>query len=388
MSGLTPDAINKLQLFLGAVKKNPDIFYLPELKFFKDFVESYGGTIPPRSANSDPPRTQKPTETPEPSAPEEESEESDLELDNTGVISEPDPEEPIPDVAMDVEVSEENIDKSNEKKREAIHAYNDGKYEEAVAAYTEAITLNPSSALLYAKRGQCYLQLSKPNATIRDCTVALRINPDSAAAYKFRGRAYRLLGKWGEAAVDLRSAAKIDFDEQTDEWLKEVTPNARKLEEHQRKYERKRAERELKERQERVRKAREEHAKAAASAPQPEAEFDLGGAGGGPPGGIPADLLDMFNDPEIKSAFKDPEFIAAFSDITSNPANIAKYQNNPKMMAFFAKISSKMGGFGGMPGGMGGFPGGMGGFPGGMGGFPGGMGGGTPPGGPDDIGLD
>lgn len=87
MSGLTPDAINKLQLFLGAVKKNPDIFYLPELKFFKDFVESYGGTIPPRSANSDPPRTQKPTETPEPSAPEEESEESDLELDNTGVIS-------------------------------------------------------------------------------------------------------------------------------------------------------------------------------------------------------------------------------------------------------------------------------------------------------------
>ena len=80
-------------------------------------------------------------------------------------------------------------------------------------------------SLLYAKRGQCYLQLQKPNACIRDCTNALKINPDNAAAYKFRGRAHRLLGHWLEAAQDLRSASKIDFDEQVDEWLKEVTPN-------------------------------------------------------------------------------------------------------------------------------------------------------------------
>ncbi|KAL1459125.1 hypothetical protein WDU94_011132 [Cyamophila willieti] len=154
-------------------------------------------------------------------------------MDNTSIVLtrlNPDPEEPIPDVATEQEVSEENVDKSNDKKREAIHAYNDAKYEEAVNAYTEAISLNPISALLYAKRGQAYLQLSKPNACIRDCTVALKINPDSAAAYKFRGRAYRLLGKWEEAARDLRNACKIDFDEQADEWLKEVTPNVKRFE--------------------------------------------------------------------------------------------------------------------------------------------------------------
>lgn len=81
------------------------------------------------------------------------------------------------------------------------------------------------SALLYAKRGQCYLKISKPNACIRDCTRALMINPDCAPAYKFRGRAHRLLGHWEEAAQDLRNACKIDFDEQADEWLREVTPN-------------------------------------------------------------------------------------------------------------------------------------------------------------------
>lgn len=81
------------------------------------------------------------------------------------------------------------------------------------------------SALLYAKRGQCYLLSSKPVACIRDCTRAVEINPDCAPAYKFRGRAHRLLGHWEEAAKDLRNACKIDFDEQADEWLREVTPN-------------------------------------------------------------------------------------------------------------------------------------------------------------------
>lgn len=81
------------------------------------------------------------------------------------------------------------------------------------------------SALLFAKRGQCFLKLNKPNACIRDCSRALEINPDNAAAYKFRGRAHRLLGEWEDAARDLRNACKIDFDEQADEWLREVTPN-------------------------------------------------------------------------------------------------------------------------------------------------------------------
>ena len=35
----------------------------------------------------------------------------------------------------------------------------------------------------------------------------------------------RLLGHFGQAAKDLRTACKLDFDEVADEWLKEVTPN-------------------------------------------------------------------------------------------------------------------------------------------------------------------
>merc|ERR1719482_711572 len=105
----------------------------------------------------------------------------------------------------------------------------------------------------------CYLKIS-PQATaacVKDCSRAIQLNPDNAAAYKWRGRAQRLLGNFAEAAKDLSTACKIDFDEQADEWLKEVQPNAKKLAEHHRKKERKAAEKELKDRQDRVKKAKE-----------------------------------------------------------------------------------------------------------------------------------
>ena len=62
------------------------------------------------------------------------------------------------------------------------------------------------------------IRSSKP----QDCTRAIQLNPDNAAAYKWRGRAQRLLGNFAEAAKDLSTACKIDFDEQADEWLKQV----------------------------------------------------------------------------------------------------------------------------------------------------------------------
>merc|ERR1712200_166301 len=121
----------------------------------------------------------------------------------------------------------------------------------------------------FAKRGTCYLKMKKLKACIRDCTRAIELNPDNAGAHKFRGRAHRLLGNFKEAATDLRTACKIDFDEQADEWLREVTPNAKKLEEHERKRQRKKEEKELWEKKERIRKAKEAR-EAAAKAAQEE----------------------------------------------------------------------------------------------------------------------
>eukprot|EP00095_Tigriopus_kingsejongensis_P011319 snap_masked-scaffold1444_size41037-processed-gene-0.1 protein:Tk11319 transcript:snap_masked-scaffold1444_size41037-processed-gene-0.1-mRNA-1 annotation:"hsc70-interacting protein" len=150
----------------------------------------------------------------------------DCQLKSQHCIAAPDEDPPqeMGDAAK-VEISEEEQDKFGEKRGEALAAFSEGQWDQAIDLFTQAVLLNPQNAVVFAKRGASFLKLKKPKACIRDCDRAIELNPDSAPAYKNRGRAHRLLGNFVEAARDLRQACKIDFDEQTDEWLKEVTPN-------------------------------------------------------------------------------------------------------------------------------------------------------------------
>jgi len=377
-------ALDQLKGFITLCRSKPEVLHNPELTFFSEYLLTMGATLPPKpeevekEQQKEEPKGAAKEQEPE-AAMEVESEESDVELDMEGVIGDTSQDESheMGD-ASKKEMTDQEMESFDEKRSEAMQSFSEGEWDKAVGLFTEAIKLNPNSAAMFAKRGTCFLKLSPPapKACVRDCCRAIELNPDNAAAYKFRGRANRLLGNFTEAAKDLSTACKIDFDEQADEWLKEVQPNAKKLAEHNRKKERTAAEKDLKERQDRVKKAKEAREKAAKE--QQDQEPDMGGMGGGMGGmGGMGGLGGLLNDPEMMAAFSDPEVATAFKDISSNPANIMKYQNNPKVMALVTKMASKMGGPGGMPGmggGMGGFPG-MGGM-GGLGGMFGGMGGG------------
>lgn len=373
-ASLPKAAIDQLKGFITLCKAKPEVLHNPDLAFFHEYLDSLGANIPPKPRVEPNPEFKQDPKSPPP-APEEEmeveSEESDVELDMEGVIAEPDPEtEHEMGDPTKKEMSDEEMEKFDEKRSEAMSTFSEGEWEKAIEMFTEAIKLNPNSAAMFAKRGAAYIKLQKPNACVRDCTRAIELNPDNAGAYKFRGRAHRLLGNFTEAAKDLATACKIDFDEQADEWLKEVQPNAKKLMEHQRKKERKETEKALAEKKARIQKAREAREAAAKKEAENPQDDDMGGLGG------------LFNDPEMMAAFSDPEVAAAFKDISTNPANIMKYQSNPKVMALVNKMASKFGGGGmgggGMPGmgGMGGM-GGMAGMAGMMGGLFGGGGGGA-----------
>jgi suppressor of tumorigenicity protein 13 len=370
-ASLPKAAIDQLKGFITLCKAKPEVLHNPDLAFFHDYLNSLGANIPPKPKEERKPMTKEemasasPSAAPEDDEMEVESEESDVDLDMEGVLSNPD-EDTAHDMgdASKKEMSDEEMEKFDEKRSEAMSTFSEGEWEKAIALFSEAIQLNPNSAAMFAKRGAAYIKIQKPNACVRDCTRAIELNPDNAGAYKFRGRAHRLLGNFTDAAKDLATACKIDFDEQADEWLKEVQPNAKKLTEHQRKKDRKDAEKQLAEKKDRIKKAkeaREAAAKHAAENPQDDEMGDMGGLGG------------LFNDPEMMAAFADPEVAAAFKDISANPANIMKYQSNPKVMALVNKMASKFGGGGGMGGGMPGM-GGMGGL-GGMAGMAGMMGG-------------
>lgn len=254
-------------------------------------------------------------------------------IDNAGVIEPDDNSVPLPMGDPSKEASEEDIEKANEARDSAMAAFSDGNFEDALKHFTEAIELNPGSAILHAKRANVLLKLNRPVAAIADCNEAISINADSAQGYKFRGRAHRLLGKWVEAHADLATACKLDYDEVANVWLKEVEPNAKKILEYNRAVSRQAEERERRERAERIRRAQEAHREAQEKANK---SCNDNFARGSP--GISGDLGAMLNDPEMAEAIKDPEVMSAFMDIMGNPQNLMKYIGNQKVMKLIAKM--------------------------------------------------
>uniref|UniRef100_I1KQM1 Hsp70-interacting protein N-terminal domain-containing protein n=1 Tax=Glycine max TaxID=3847 RepID=I1KQM1_SOYBN len=226
--------LRELKQFIEICKSNPSLLHNPSLSFFKTYLLSLGARIPPQPKTepgdfddkSDPPLSAQ-----------NDIVESDIELDNADVV-EPDNDPPQKMGDPSAEITEEQRDAAQLAKSKAVDAMSQGNLDEALAQLTEAILLNPQSAILYATRASIYMKLKKPNAAIRDADTALKINPDSAKGYKIRGMSRAMLGLWEEAASDLHVASKLDYDEEISMALKKVEPNALKIEEHRRKYER------------------------------------------------------------------------------------------------------------------------------------------------------
>ncbi|XP_010277017.1 PREDICTED: FAM10 family protein At4g22670-like [Nelumbo nucifera] len=384
--------VKQLKLFIEQCKSNPSILSDPSISFFKDYLESLGAKLPssaykhgesPRTGDSKSRMVDESDEemedlgdkTSQPQGStaahddgyESELVESDVELEGETVEPDNDPPQKMGDPS--IEVSEENRDASQAAKAQAMEAISEGKLEEAIEHLTEAILLNPTSAIMYATRASVYIKMKKPNAAIRDANAALEINPDSAKGYKSRGIARSMLGQWEDAAKDLHLASKLDYDEEINAVLKKVEPNAHKIEEHHRKYERLRKEREEKKIERERQRCKAESQAAYEKAKQQEQSSSSrkpggmpggfpggfpggmpGGFPGGMPGGFPGstpggmpgniDMSKILNDPELMAAFKDPEVMAALQDVMKNPANLAKHQANPKVAPIIAKMMS------------------------------------------------
>lgn len=408
--------VDQLKLFIKQCESNPAILQDPSLKFFKDYLEKLGAKLPASAygkgesakkpdvkdgfgdeSDDDMPELEEQfgTSNTAPKVPEENSSddeivESEVELDNEGVI-EPDNDPPQKMGDASVEVTDEKRDEAQIAKSKAVEAMADGDLDEAVNHLTEAIECNPTSAIIYATRASVFVKMKKPNAAIRDANAAIKINPDSAKGYKWRGMARAMLGHWEEAAKDLHLASRLDYDEEISAVLKKVEPNVHKIEDHHRKYERLRREKDER-KKERERQRRRAEAQAAYEKAKKKEHTSTckescgasggcsggmpgsfpggmpaggmpggfpGGMPGGFPGGMPAggmpggfpggmpgdvDMSKILNDPELMAAFSDPEVMTALQDVMKNPANLAKYQANPKIAPIIAKMMGKFGG--------------------------------------------
>ncbi|KAM0921834.1 hypothetical protein ACQ4PT_006580 [Festuca glaucescens] len=142
-----------------------------------------------------------------------------------------------------IDVSEEKRDQAQLYKKKGVDALSEGKLNEAIEHLTEAILLNPTSAILYATRGiknsGLFIKMKKPNAATRDADAALQDINHEGWRKLCSGSGKMLL-------MTFHVAAKLDFDEEISAELKKVEPNVHKIEEHKKKYERLRKERDMK----------------------------------------------------------------------------------------------------------------------------------------------
>ena len=83
-------------------------------------------------------------------------------------------------------------------------------YARAVAAYNEAVKLNPNQAAFYNDRGMAYRKLKKYEAAIADYTQAIKLTPQQADAYYNRGNAYKANREFEKAIADLGEAVRLN----------------------------------------------------------------------------------------------------------------------------------------------------------------------------------
>jgi tetratricopeptide (TPR) repeat protein len=81
-----------------------------------------------------------------------------------------------------------------------------GELDKALAAYSEAIRLDPALADAYFFRGTVYAEKSDLDRAVADYTQAIRLNPKDADAYNKRACAYEKKGESVKAAADYSKA--------------------------------------------------------------------------------------------------------------------------------------------------------------------------------------
>ena len=117
----------------------------------------------------------------------------------------PDPDDTIPEM-------EESAGSPGYEERlmRAGALFDQGRYAEAIAVYTELIADGDTSAATYYARGFAKARNRAVQESIDDYTLAIQADPNFAAAYNNRGVAYRSLARTEDAIRDYDRAIALD----------------------------------------------------------------------------------------------------------------------------------------------------------------------------------
>jgi len=92
----------------------------------------------------------------------------------------------------------------------------------AIAAFSEAIRLDPGWALAWSRRGRAYTDLREYDLALQDANVALRLDPSLAWGYIYRARNYLERGNFSAMFADAEKAVQLDPDNPAGYFLRGV----------------------------------------------------------------------------------------------------------------------------------------------------------------------
>lgn len=87
-----------------------------------------------------------------------------------------------------------------------------GEFTKAIAAYSQAIRLDPRLVVAYINRGQAYSRTGRLDDALADLNAAIRLCPTSAEAYGFRGSVHCSRKEYDAALADYDEAVRLGGD--------------------------------------------------------------------------------------------------------------------------------------------------------------------------------
>jgi len=90
--------------------------------------------------------------------------------------------------------------------------------DKAIAAYNEAIRLDPGCAEAYGSRGLVHYFAGDRDKALADYNEAIRLDPDHGDSYGCRAYIHGENGAYGKAVADLTAAVQLGLDDDTTQW--------------------------------------------------------------------------------------------------------------------------------------------------------------------------